>query len=202
MTTPNSSSNDSIWSSASDLEVLYSGIGIYNDRGVLALSREKHQFPDVCLKTGAPTTHRYTLNRRMLERAAPVGTPGGEVSAEFVILEQLAGDQLNLKIPLSLAWLEANGRYGARRNKGWRITGTGLVLLFLGILLMLFSPFFGAIMVVGLVLSFYGLFAGGVSLSDPPFRIIQLNPNFIWLEEANEDVARRFEPMPSNYVKN
>lgn len=202
MTTPNSSSKDSIWSSASDLEVLYSGIGIYNDRGILALSREKHQFPDVCLKTGTPTTHRYTLNRRMLERAAPVGTPGGEVSVEFLILEQLAGEQFNLRIPIAQDWLVAHGFCATRNQKGWLVTGSGLALLFLGILLTIFSPFFGVISVVGFIICIYGFFVGGVTVTQLPFRIIQLNPNFIWLEGANEDVARRFEPMPSNFAKN
>lgn len=195
MTTQPSPSSGSIWSSAGDLEVLYSGLGIYHDRGNLAVSREKHKFPDVCLKSGEPTTNKLTLNRRMLQRSAPEGTEGGEISVEYAIFEQLAGDQLNLKIPVGEAWLKANGFCETRSKKGWLVMGTGLGMLFLGILLTVFTPWLGVICVVGLGICLYGFFVGGVNMKDFPFRIIQVDPQFIWLTGVNEDIARRFEPL-------
>lgn len=201
MTTQPSPSSGSIWSSAGDLEVLYSGIGIYHDRGNLAVRREKHKFPDVCLKSGEPTTNKLTLNRRMLQRAAPEGMEGGEISVEFAIFEQLAGDQLNLKLPVGEAWLKANGFSATRSKKARLVVGTGLGLLFLGILLTAFSPWLGVICVVGIAICVYGFFMEGVTVKDFPFRIIQVDPQFIWLTGVNEDIARRFEPFSNASAK-
>ena len=181
------------------MEVLFSGCGVYHDHGNLAISRKQHKFPDVCLKSGEPTTNRLTLNRRMLQRSAPEGASGGEISIEYAIFEQLAGEQLNLNIPVGQAWLKANGFCATRSKKAWFVTGTGLGLLFLGILLTVITPWLGVICVVGIGFCIYGFFVGGVNVKDFPFRIIQVDPQFIWLTGVNEDIARRFEPI-SNAV--
>lgn len=171
----------------------FSGIGVFSDRGTLVLARNGCRMPDLCLKSGEPTTERYRLAARVLPKSKRVtfAVLGGVIG--YQIATSIWGQNFSLEIPFRANWNDPSGK---KSKRGWRIVWLGLALVILGIVLSIFSEAMIALCGIGLIVGVIGLILGGVK-SAAPFVISNFNEQYVWIEGANKTIVGMFEPLPN-----
>lgn len=171
----------------------WTGIGVFNDRGTLVLSRAGFQLPDVCLKSGEPTEKLFELNQRALPKTRAIGTFLAAGAVGLVIARSMFGEDFELKLPMR----QDSETQKEKEKRSWIVVGIGFALILLGIIGSVFAEALMALSALGMVVGIVGLFLGGVKSVNGPFSISNFNTQYLWVEGANKSVVAMFERLPT-----
>lgn len=173
----------------------YSGIGVFNDQGTLVLSREQHQFPNVCMKSGEPTEDHVQLDEVRLPRSK--ATAGLAITFGFIglqIAKGLYGQHIVIDIPMRSDWVDPSEE---KSKRGWKVVWWGLGLIIAGIILSVFSEAMIGLCLIGMIVGIVGLILGGVKSTNAPFSVSDFNDHYVWVQGADRSVVEKFEVLPS-----
>lgn len=108
-----------------ETERVYSHVGVFQEDGMLVLSRSRCQLPPVCMKTGEQTSDCFSLNENALPASRKVGIAlfGGLIG--LAIAKSIWGEQFNLNIPMRSDWVDPAA---AKSKRGWVVGGMGAPL--------------------------------------------------------------------------
>ncbi len=165
---------------------------VYHDKGAIVVHSAYASLPQICLKTGVPTMDLFRFEDLALPRSTRIWASvlGGAIG--YSIAKKNFGKPVVLSLPLSNQWKQSAS---SKSKSSWVGVGVAVGFLLLGLFLSFFHGIFIILGFVGMIVSLVVAFISS-NASQSPFRVSDIQDDWIWISGVKPEVAARFPALP------